>query len=368
MNNTAKRYHALGLMSGSSLDGLDLAYCQFNYENGQIKAWNLIHAHTFPFTEQWQSRLRNLPSQSALTFAKTHTYFGHYMAELVKQFKQKYQITEIDFIASHGHTIFHQPDRRLTIQIGDGAALAALTNCRVICDFRSQDIALNGEGAPLAPLADAYLFPGYTAYLNLGGIANLSIPQKNTFLAGDVVPCNQILNLLANQLGQIQDDQGNIARTGTVHPELLKTLTDQPFFHQPFPKSLGNEWIAKKIKPIYTQSSISTEDQLATATEHIAIEIYEALRLAQIQGPGQVLVTGGGAFNLYLIERLNYYLHKINLQIAPASPELISFKEAILMGLLGVLRLENQANSWASCTRASQNTINGAVYEPLPKT
>lgn len=366
-------YKVLGLMSGSSLDGLDIAYCSIDWEENQVKKWVLLESATLDFSDMWKSRLRNLPSQNGLIFAKTHTYFGHYMAELVEQFIKQNNLKEIDFIASHGHTIFHNPDQRISIQIGDGAALAAKTGITTICDFRTQDIALDGEGAPLAPLADQYLFKGYDFYLNIGGIANLSANINNRWVAMDCCPANQVLNALAQELGAEYDDNGNWASQGTIDQTLLEQAANFDFYTQAYPKSLGNEWIRQHILPLYLAASSSWQDKLATACEHIAIEIANCIQqILQKESPTKetykVLVTGGGAFNQYLMETINAYCnqhHNIELFLPDAS--IINFKEALLMALLGVMRMEKKPNSLKTITGAKKNTINGAVYQGLPK-
>ena len=364
-----KRYHALGLMSGSSLDGLDLAYCQLDWAGDQVAQWSILEAATLPFSPIWQRRLGNLPTQSALAFAQTHTYFGRYMGELVQQFLTTHRIEQLDLIASHGHTVFHQPDRHLSVQIGDGAALAALTGYTTLTEFRTQDVALGGEGAPLAPLAEHYLLAGYDFYLNLGGIANVSAPVQGRWVALDCCPANQVLNVLAQSLGADYDAEGAWARSGQVLPELLEQVSNLPYYQRPYPKSLGNGWIREQVLPIYGAAEGSPQDKLATACEHCAIEVAESLaQIIQREGldnnPYRVLVTGGGAFNTYLLETLQAYGQRhypIEFYVPDAT--LVQYKEALLLALLGVLRLEQVPNSWQSVTGAQRDTINGAIYQ-----
>lgn len=366
---TPKVYHALGLMSGSSLDGLDIVYCTIEWQDNTVTNWKLLQAETLSFSETWKNRLSALPTQNGLIFAKTHTYFGHYMAELVNAFLKKHKIKDLDFIASHGHTIFHNPDQRLSIQIGDGAALAAQTGYTTICDFRTQDVALSGEGAPLAPLADRYLFSGSDFYLNLGGIANLSarIDAKH-WVAMDCCPANQVLNALANELGLPFDAYGVKASEGQVNQALLEQVANFKYYTQPYPKSLGNGWIRQQVLPLYLAADCSWEDKLATASEHIAIEIATSIQQIIQQENLQknaykMLVTGGGAFNNYLIETISAYCNQnIEVETYLPKPDIINFKEALLMALLGVLRIENVPNSLKSVTGAKRDTINGAIY------
>jgi anhydro-N-acetylmuramic acid kinase len=367
--SSEKSYYGIGLMSGSSLDGLDIVYCKIDWLNNEVVKWELLEAETVAFSDKWRDRLSGLPMQSALVFAKTDIYLGHYFASLIDRFIKRLNIGQIDFIASHGHTVFHDPDRRLTTQIGDGATIAALTQQRVISNFRAQDIALDGEGAPLAPLADVYLFKGYDYYLNLGGIANLSVQKGQDIIGFDVCPLNQVLNHYANLMGLPYDSEGQKARAGVISPYLMERLMAMDYFARPAPKSIGNEWIRNEVLPLYLEADLSPEDALATAVEHAALEISEAIlaledTMPEAASERSLFITGGGAFNSYLIERIEGYLcRKINCKINIPDEEIVSFKEALLMVLLGVLRLEGLPNCYPSMTRAKRPTVNGAVHE-----
>lgn len=363
-----KNYKVLGLMSGSSLDGLDIAFCNFNLQDGlEAISWEIIAADTLPFSPMWVSRLSHLATQDALTFAKTHTYFGHYLAELSQQFLYKHQI-QPDFIASHGHTIFHYPDKRLSVQIGDGAAIAALTRLPVISDFRTQDVAINGEGAPLAPMADRYLFPGFDFYLNLGGIANITALTPDNYVAFDIGPANQILNALAHNGFELEyDDNGDLARSGTLQSDLLEAINGMPYFTQDYPKSLDNNWIRQEVLPYYLQHPASWQDRLATATEQLAFQIARSIsniiEKEQLQKEQyQLYITGGGAFNGYLLECIDRHCQPLGVQLVVPGEKIIQFKEAILMGLLGVLRMEQLPTCLSSVTGAKRDTVGGAVH------
>ena len=362
------KYHALGLMSGSSLDGLDIAYLSLDYEpNGDyLRHWAILEAETLPFSELWQRRLRNLPLTDALTFARTQVYFGRYMAELVQTFRAKWGIGQVDYIASHGHTIFHEPERHFTVQLGDGAALAALTGCPVISDFRGQDIALSGEGAPLAPLADHYLLPGYEGYLNLGGISNLSLALAEGHKGADLAPCNQALNALVEPLGLAYDKDGEIAAQGQVSEALLGAILELPYWARPWPKSLGNQWISQEVLPLLRAAEPSVADKLATVQALNGWALHQALQQYAPRG-GRILCTGGGAFNRSLVQTLADYIEPLGWSLHLPAPTLIAFKEAALMALLGMLRLEGKANSWCRITGAKSDTINGALHLPPPK-
>lgn len=367
-----KKHKVLGLMSGSSLDGLDIAFCEITWDGYSVGNWQLIVAETLTFSEKWTSRLFNLPVQNALTFAQTNVYFGHYLGELVNRFIKMHQV-EPDFIASHGHTIYHYPDRRITVQIGDGAALAATTGYPVICDFRTQDIAIDGEGAPIAPIADKLLFQGYDFYLNLGGIANITCAMPQKYVAFDIGAANQVLNILAHELELPYDDNGAIAATGQVHTELLQAVHQVPYFQKKYPKTLDNQWVAQHIFPLYLNLDIPTADKLKTACEQLAEQV--ALSIQMIiqnedlqQDSYKLLATGGGVFNTFLMQCIQEHCKKVgHIEILIPSDEVIQFKEAILMGLMGVLRVENQVNCLSSVTGARRDTIGGAIYQGWKK-
>lgn len=371
------RYKSIGLMSGSSLDGVDIAFCEFEVDKddkGQLRVndWQLVEAETCPFPEKWQARLARLEEQEALIFAKTHTYFGHFLGQLALEFINKRQL-EPDFIASHGHTIFHDPDARLTVQIGDGAALAAVTGYPVICNFRSQDIAIDGEGAPVAPIVDQYLFLEYDFFLNIGGIANITFLQPDKTIAFDICPANQVLNALAHQLGLAYDDKGSLAAGGKLIPSLSKALQDIPFYQAPYPKSLDNQWSHQHVLSKMDIKPDLVPDQLHTQVEHIASQIGRSIEMIiqrenlTVQ-PRQLLVTGGGALNTYLIERLSHYVSEYQIKVVVPEADIVQFKEALLMAWMGVLRLENVPNVLKTVTGASRNTIGGAIYQGWKKT
>lgn len=370
---STKNYKALGLMSGSSLDGVDVAYCSFDIKRTTesdviVENWEILEAETIAFSEQWEGRLAKLPDQNALTFAKTHTYLGHYLGAMVNDFIERYQITP-DFIASHGHTIFHDPMGRLTVQIGDGSALAAVTGYPVISNFRNQDIAINGQGAPVAPIVDKYLLAGHDFYLNLGGIANITSVQGEQIIAFDICPANQLLNALANQIGLEYDEGGQIAATGTVLSELLAEINRADFYRISYPKSLDNAWSGDAILSKLESNPKEIPNQLCTLVEHIAYQIAfaikQVIRKEKIQKDQYTLLaTGGGAFNTFLMERLQAHCLKVgNIEVVLPDTDIIQFKEAVLMAWMGVLRVENVPNVLKTVTGATRNSINGAIHQ-----
>ena len=361
----------IGLMSGSSLDGVDIAFVDFKINGEQIN-FELIKAETIEFSEVWQRRLRNLPKVDALAFSKTNTYFGHLLGEMVNDFISKHKI-DVDFIASHGHTIFHYPDNRITVQIGDGAAIAAITGLPVINNFRTHDIAINGEGTPIAPIADKYLFPGYDFYLNIGGIANISCSIDGRFVAFDTGAANQILNELTHLIGLPYDEDGNIARDGTINRAILNKVNELPYHHQPYPKSLDNTWLQENILPIYLIEEDTIQNKLRTACEQLAQQV--ALSIQQIIDkenlpvkPFRIFATGGGAFNNFLMERVGAVCNQhFPTEIIIPNPEIVEYKEALLMALMGVLRVENKVNVMRSVTGAKRDTIGGAIWQGWKK-
>ena len=364
-----KQYRILGLMSGSSLDGLDLAICHFSIENGQVKNWELQQAATIPFSEIWVSRLAKLPQQSAMIFAQTHTYFGYYLGELVNEFIEEIGVRP-DYIASHGHTIFHNPDKKFTSQIGDGAAIAATTNIPTISNFRAQDVALNGEGAPVAPIVDKLLFSEYDFFLNLGGIANLSCKADGKYIAFDIGGCNQILNALVNEIDLEYDDDGQIAATGELNETLFNQLNKLPYFHQPYPKSLSNQWVVENLIQTYFETEESLANLLHTAVIQTAFQTAKSIQQVlnnENLAPKKrkILVTGGGAMNGFLLKMLKEKCAEVaDLEWTIPAPEIIQFKEAILMALMGALRIEEVPNVMKTVTGARRDSIGGMVSLP----
>jgi anhydro-N-acetylmuramic acid kinase len=362
--------HAIGLMSGSSLDGLDMAFCRFELEEeleNPLTGWSLLGARTTPFSTEWQERLRRAPESGGLALMQTHADFGHYMGRLLQPFLSAAE-KRVDLIASHGHTVFHYPGRRMTCQIGDGAALAAVTGITVIDNFRALDVALGGQGAPLAPLADRMLFPGYDFYLNLGGIANLSARVEDRFVAFDVSGANQVLNALVAPLGLPFDENGRIAAAGRLKEGLLREAEALDFFQRSYPKSLGNDWVQEKLLPLFQSADLPPADKLHTMCIHLARQIAAGIAaiLARegFRRPAyRLFITGGGAHNRFLVECIRAECEKIcSLAIVIPEPDVISYKEAALMALMGVLRLFQIPNCLSSVTGARHDAIGGAIH------
>ncbi len=350
----------IGLMSGTSLDGIDLAYVYFTY-SGSNWAYSLLHYKSISYPKAWEQKLREAVVASAEELIKLDVDYGRFLGRQLTDFIAEHNL-EVDLIASHGHTVFHQPHRGFTRQIGGGQELASATGIKTITNFRAKDIVHGGQGAPLVPIGDQLLFGQYEACVNLGGIANVSFRQQGKRIAFDVGMANMVLNYLANQVGVPFDDSGKLARKGTVCAKLLEKLNKLPYYQLPYPKSTGYEWFTAEVKPLVDASQVSVNDKLATCVEHEAYQLAQVLQTA-IPQSGQVLLTGGGAFNTFLVERLTHYLPAAIQLVLPA-PEIINFKEAIIFGLMGVLRLQNKPNCLASVTGASKDVSGGVVYWP----
>lgn len=344
----------LGVMSGSSLDGTDVACCSFTQVEGRW-SFTIEVAETFGFDEELRERLLHAASSSAMELARLHRDVGITIAKACSAILADHPA---ELIASHGHTVFHQPQQGFTTQIGCGATIAARTGLPVACDFRSKDVALGGQGAPLVPLGERLLFPQHDGFLNLGGISNIAIHRNGSTTGYDIGPCNQALNRLAQEAGFDFDQDGALARSGQVHGGLLDALNGIPFYGMRPPRSLGREWFDENMAEAIDDPGIPLADRLKTVSVHIASMIAREL---DQQGPTTTLVTGGGAHNGHLIELIR---SMTRVRLVVPEPGLVDFKEAIIFALLGLLRYRGEVNTLASVTGASRDSIGGAVYLP----
>lgn len=347
-------YHVIGLMSGTSLDGLDIAYCRFK-ESEDTWTFEMVHADCVAYNEQWKQKLSNAPRSTALDLALLHVEYGHFLGNKVKEFIEKHKANPVDVIASHGHTVFHQPEKKLTLQIGSGAAIASVTGIKTVADFRTTDVLLGGQGAPLVPIGDVKLFSKYDYCLNIGGIANMSFDQNRKRVAYDICPANMVLNELAKKEGKEFDEDGALAKSGTVNAHLLAELNKLAYYQLSAPKSLGREWVEEFVFPLIRRYDLTTADQLATLTEHISEQIAINCKHSK-----NLLITGGGAFNGFLVERIRA---KLEAEVIIPDDMTMKFKEALIFAFLGVLRLRNEVNCLASVTGASRDSIGGVIYE-----
>ncbi|MBA2610969.1 MAG: anhydro-N-acetylmuramic acid kinase [Bacteroidetes bacterium] len=341
-------------MSGTSLDGLDLALCEFEYENGKYR-YKILKAETASYTQLCASTLRNVHTFKALQYASVNASYGKLIGEEINKFLKK-STRKAKAIASHGHTVFHKPDLGFTTQIGCGATIAAVTKTTTVCDFRSLDVANGGQGAPLVPIGDKLLFGDYDACLNIGGIANISFDKNKKRIAYDICEANMLLNYLAERTGKAYDKDGKIAKSGKVNAKLLKELNALAYYSKTGAKSIGREWFFENILKRIEKSRVELNNLLATATEHVAQIIANDLNKNKIK---KVLVTGGGAFNKHLIELIS---EKTNCEIIIPNAQTVNFKEALIFAFLGYLRLNEKINTLSSVTGAKIDSVGGAVY------
>ncbi|PWA04473.1 anhydro-N-acetylmuramic acid kinase [Flavobacterium psychrotolerans] len=350
-----ENYNVIGVMSGTSLDGIDLAHINFNIINGKW-SFKILECETVSYNKNWINELKLAVGFSEKELQILNRNYTALLANIISDFIEKYKIDALDAVCSHGHTILHQPQNGFTLQIGNLLEIATLCNQTVVCDFRVQDVQLGGQGAPLVPIGDRILFSEYDYCLNLGGFSNISFELNGNRIAFDISPVNTVLNFYANQLGLEYDDKGLITRSGEINESLLNELDALDFYQKSFPKSLGFEFVKEIIFPIMESYSIRMEDKLRTFTEHVAIQIALALPNKK----GKLLITGGGAYNEFLIERIQNYLPNINVIIP--SNQILEFKEALIFALLGVLKLRNETNVLSTVTGAKNDHISGIIY------
>lgn len=357
---TNKNWYVIGLMSGTSLDGVDLAYVKISLNKAY--SFEILQTESINYSEMWKNNLERAFGYSGHKLTKLHADYGGFLGELVKDFIRKNKIQKLDFIASHGHTIFHKPSENYTLQIGSGVHLAAITQTKVICDFRIQDVAMGGQGAPLVPIGDQLLFSEYDLCLNIGGFANVSYFDGSNRLAFDICPANIVLNHYTRLHGFEYDDKGVMASKGVVNNDLLSKLNNLTFYSDKGPKSLGYEFVQECILPLISSNDLSFNDILRTVIEHIAFQISRAFKEINDRSEtniSKVLITGGGAFNDFMIERISQLSE---VEIVIPSKEIIEFKEALIFALLGVLKDQDEINCLSSVTGAVKDHSSGVVY------
>ena len=350
-------YRITGLMSGSSMDGVDLAFCQFSREKG-IWRHQIIHAETTPYPIALRESLQMAHTWPLERIGSLDMELGYYFAERIKEFHASNYI-QTDLVSSHGHTILHQPDKGITLQIGNGSIMSRETGLKVIHNFRAEDVAQGGQGAPLVPVGDRWLFGGYDACLNLGGIANISFENwAQERIAYDICPVNMALNWLAGLKGLTYDEGGNLARSGVIDPLLLDQLNQLSYYLMQPPKSMGREWFSEGFLPLLKKTKLNVTDRMATVVEHISFQIARETKLNNLRS---ILITGGGTMNHYLVKRLKLHTG-IDLEI-PAS-EIVHFKEALVFAFLGLLRIRNEINCLASVTGGKRDLSTGEISLP----
>ncbi|TXD48943.1 anhydro-N-acetylmuramic acid kinase [Polaribacter sp. IC073] len=344
----------IGLMSGTSLDGIDLVYVKFKKDD--VAFFEIIHAETVAYAAEWKQMLQNAIHFSSEELLALDTTYGKHLGDVTANFIANYKIEAIDFIASHGHTILHQPEKGITLQVGSGKEIAKITNQKVVCDFRTQDVALGGQGAPLVPIGDELLFSEHDFCLNLGGFSNVSFHKDGVRVAFDICPVNIVLNFYANKMGLAYDASGKIASEGKINEQLLETLNALEFYKIAPPKSLGLEWVQAAVFPLIDKLEADVSVILRTFVEHIAIQIATV-----VKDSNAVLITGGGVFNSFLMERIK---ETATIKVVASSDALINYKEALIFAFLGVLKINNQVNCLKSVTGASENHSSGVIFLP----
>lgn len=343
----------IGLMSGTSLDGLDICYVRFDDDTH----FEILAAETIDYSTVWKQKITDAFLFSAMDLCELDVEFGYFLGDQVKVFMQKNKINSVDFVASHGQTIFHQPAKHFTLQIGNGAAIASRCHQKVVCDFRTQDVVLGGQGAPLVPIGDELLFSEYDACLNLGGFSNISMNRNDIRIAFDICPINIVLNYFAVQLGSDYDKDGEFAKQGNINQDLLNELNSIQFYQLSYPKSLGFEWVKNEFLTLVDKYEISWEDKLRTCVIHFATQINNIFTKYDINN---VLITGGGVRNSFFINQLK---ELSNIEIIIPNNYLIDFKEALIFAFLGYRRINNKTNCLASVTGAISDHSSGIIYE-----
>lgn len=357
-------YKVIGIMSGSSLDGLDIVFVNLDVQGG---AWSfeIIHTDCYPYDRAWYERLKNACALDAAEYLLLHADYGHFIGEQVNRFMEAYDLSyQVALVASHGHTTFHMPGRKMTAQLGDGAAIAAVTGLPVVSDLRALDVAFGGQGAPIVPIGEKILLNQYNLFLNLGGIANISITLPDRYIAFDVCAANRILNMLAAKEGKEFDAGGVGAAAGTLNKALLAQLNTLDYYKQPFPKSLANSFGVEQVYPMVEKAGLSVNDSLHTYVAHIVEQVINSIRQAGIQHlqPARMLVTGGGVFNTFMVHQLTEALQPLGVEVVIPEPQLASYKEALIMALIGVLRWRQENNVLHTVTGATRDSIGGAVW------
>ncbi|MFL5808584.1 MAG: anhydro-N-acetylmuramic acid kinase [Flavisolibacter sp.] len=357
-------YRAIGLMSGSSLDGLDIVFAEL-LENSGSWSFEIKAADCYEYNDEWKQRLQNATSLNAIDYQILHTDYGHYLGQQVNKFIETNILHyQVGLISSHGHTTFHLPSKKMTAQLGDGAAIAAETGLPVVSDLRALDVAFGGQGAPIVPIGEKFLLKNYSMLLNLGGIANISFRIADRYIAYDICPANRVLNLIAAQDGKEYDEGGQMASSGTVHQSVLQELNGLAYYSAPFPKSLPNQFGTDEVFPLLASFGLSVNDAMRTYVEHIVYQIrinVEKQDRSTYEG-GRLLITGGGAFNRFVVQRLSEELRSLGVEIFIPEENIIRYKEALIMALMGVLRWRQENTVLSSVTGAQRDSIGGAVW------
>jgi len=357
-----KDFHiqVIGLMSGTSLDGLDVCCSTFHFEKGKW-TFAIDCAKGYEYPDELKQNLGiEAQRMNALDFISLHSSYGKHLGERVNEFIHQYKVHP-DIIASHGHTIFHEPQKKVMFQIGDGAAIAAETRIPTVSDFRRLDIMLGGQGAPLVPIGDRLLFSDYDYCLNIGGFSNISFEKNNHRIAFDISPVNYVINHYCRRIGLEFDRDGIIASKGEVCQALLDELNGMDYYNQEGPKSLGREWVETQIYPLLEKYGLSLEDMLRTFYEHAAYQIAQVIIANPTKnGESKMLITGGGAFNKFLVKRIE---NLSPCRIVIPDKQIIEYKEALIFAFLGALYMAGEPSCLSSVTGSPIDNIGGMLFK-----
>jgi len=345
------KIEVIGVMSGTSLDGLDLCHVIFNLDN--LSDFKIANSTTISYPKKILEKLNNIVEKNIDQIHKIDIDYGTFIGEAINDFISSFNLNDIDLISSHGHTVFHQPDIGKTLQIGNGMIINKITGIKTVNNFREQDVKLGGQGAPLVPIGDKLLFKKYKYCLNLGGFVNISIKKSNKIFAYDICPLNTVLNFYSKKIGHEYDYNGNFSNTGMINNNLFNELNELSFYFEKHPKSLGIEFVLELIFPIIDKYKLSEIDVLATYIKHAAFQISK-----NISDNEKVLISGGGSFNNTLIKTLKNY----GINISMPNKLIINYKESLIFALLGYLRLNNKTNCLKSVTGAVRDHSSGDIH------
>ena len=345
-------FNVIGLMSGTSLDGLDIANCTFEFKAGRW-TYRIAHFETVNYSQEWRLTLSGAAELSDEQLNELDESYGRFLGDEVVRFIRRYDVKP-DFVSSHGHTVIHQPEKRISVQIGNGKTISETCGFPVVNDFRRENVEAGGQGAPLVPIGDRLLFPDFSVCLNLGGIANVSTSIDGIVQAFDISICNLAFNHFASLSGMNYDVNGELGRSGKMDESLFHELNGLKYFHFPAPKSLDASFFKKQMLPLVNLNKTSIADCARTFYEHLAFQI-----MSSVKEKGPVLITGGGAHNIFLIDLIT---QKGNVEISLADNTLIDYKEALIFAFLGVLRIRGEVNCLASVTGSPQDMCTGKMH------
>mgnify|MGYP005620752483 FL=1 len=346
--------YVIGLMSGTSLDGLDICFVSFKKSN--YSKYNIINSKTYSYNEKWIEKLKKSIFLNKQELKKIDIEYGTLISNYLKEFISEFSIDKIDLISSHGHTVFHEPNKGKTLQIGDGKTINKIVKTDVVCDFRTQDVEYKGQGAPLVPIGDLDLFSNYKFCLNLGGFSNVSIKDNNKIKAFDICPVNTVLNHYSKKMGYTFDQDGVLSKKGTVNLDLLNQLNQMSFYNKLGPKSLGIEFVKSKVIPLIDSHILNPKDILRTYIEHISDQISKSIGS---YFNDRILVSGGGTYNNTLIDSIKT---KVKSKVIVPDSQIIDYKEALIFAYMGLLKSKEKINCLKSVTGAIKDHSSGKIF------